>query len=71
MDRFKIQHDGYNGGNWGTSTVINNGGLQAINIPSCITPGQYLLRAEMIALHSASSSGGAQLYMECVNASSE
>lgn len=62
--RFKIQQDGYNAGNWGTSTVINNGGLHAITIPKCIAPGQYLLRAEMIALHSASSSGQAQLYME-------
>lgn len=24
---FKIQEDGYNGGNWGTSKVINNAGL--------------------------------------------
>lgn len=62
--RFKIQQDGYNGGDWGTSKVISNGGIHAITIPSCIAPGQYLLRAEMIALHAASSSGGAQLYME-------
>ena len=26
-------------------------GEQPITIPSCIAPGQYLLRAEMIALH--------------------
>ncbi|KAK4179367.1 family 61 putative glycoside hydrolase [Triangularia setosa] len=62
---FKVQEDGYSGGNWGTSKVINNAGLHYIDIPSCISPGQYLLRAEMIALHGAGSSGGAQLYMEC------
>ncbi|KAL1875958.1 hypothetical protein VTK73DRAFT_9669 [Phialemonium thermophilum] len=62
---FKIQEDGYNSGNWATSKVINNGGFQNITIPQCIAPGQYLLRAEMIALHGASSPGGAQLYMEC------
>ncbi|GAB1317562.1 hypothetical protein MFIFM68171_07772 [Madurella fahalii] len=62
---FKIQEDGYNGGNWGTTKVINNAGLHYIDIPSCIPNGQYLLRAEMIALHGAGSSGGAQLYMEC------
>lgn len=62
---FKIQQDGYNSGTWGTSTVISNGGFQSITIPKCIPNGQYLLRAEMIALHAASSSGGAQLYMEC------
>ncbi|KAK3954075.1 glycosyl hydrolase family 61-domain-containing protein [Pseudoneurospora amorphoporcata] len=62
---FKIQEDGYNNGQWGTSTVISNGGFQYIDIPACIPNGQYLLRAEMIALHAASSTAGAQLYMEC------
>ncbi|KAK4249997.1 hypothetical protein VTI28DRAFT_8507 [Corynascus sepedonium] len=62
---FKIQEDGYNNGQWGTSTVIENGGEHSITIPSCIPEGQYLLRAEMIALHGAGSQGGAQLYMEC------
>ncbi|KAK4031210.1 endoglucanase II [Parachaetomium inaequale] len=62
---FKIQEDGYSNGQWGTSTVITNGGLHYIDIPACIPNGQYLLRAEMIALHAAGSSGGAQLYMEC------
>ncbi|KAI4602489.1 hypothetical protein KJ359_009733 [Pestalotiopsis sp. 9143b] len=62
---FKIVEDGYNSGVWGTSNVINNAGEQTIPIPSCIEDGQYLLRAEMIALHAASSTGGAQLYMEC------
>ncbi|KAK8102562.1 lytic polysaccharide monooxygenase [Apiospora sp. TS-2023a] len=62
---FKIQQDGLNGGVWGTSKVIENGGLHSIKIPDCIADGQYLLRAEMIALHAAGSSGGAQLYMEC------
>ncbi|KAL2023723.1 hypothetical protein VTK56DRAFT_1437 [Thermocarpiscus australiensis] len=62
---FKIQEDGYSNGQWATSKVIANGGLHYIDIPACIAPGQYLLRAEMIALHAAGSVGGAQLYMEC------
>ncbi|RKU39732.1 hypothetical protein DL546_000684 [Coniochaeta pulveracea] len=62
---FKIQEEGLNNGKWGTDTVINNKGDQVIHIPDCIAPGQYLLRAEMIALHGARSVGGAQLYMEC------
>ncbi|KAI2471087.1 carbohydrate-binding module family 1 protein [Annulohypoxylon bovei var. microspora] len=62
---FKIQEDGYSNGVWGTSNVINNQGKQPIAIPSCLPDGQYLLRAEMIALHGASSANGAQLYMEC------
>ncbi|KAJ4292982.1 hypothetical protein N0V88_005646 [Collariella sp. IMI 366227] len=62
---FKIQEDGYNNGQWGTSTVITNGGFHYIEIPACLPNGQYLLRAEMIALHAAGSTAGAQLYMEC------
>ncbi|KAI1465365.1 glycoside hydrolase family 61 protein [Daldinia caldariorum] len=34
-------------------------------IPSCIPAGDYLLRVEHIALHSAGSTGGAQLYISC------
>ncbi|KAK2039345.1 family 61 glycosyl hydrolase [Colletotrichum somersetense] len=62
---FKVQEDGFSNGVWGTEKVINNGGKHSITIPKCIANGQYLLRAEMIALHSASSYPGAQLYMEC------
>jgi cellulase len=64
---FKIQEQGYNPstGSWGVSDLIANAGLQSITIPSCLADGQYLLRAELIALHSAGSSQGAQLYMEC------
>ncbi|KAH9905836.1 carbohydrate-binding module family 1 protein [Xylariomycetidae sp. FL2044] len=62
---FKIQEDGYENGQWGTSTVIENAGKHPITIPDCLPDGQYLLRAEMIALHAAGSSLGAQLYMEC------
>ncbi|ORY61427.1 glycoside hydrolase [Pseudomassariella vexata] len=62
---FKIQEAGWSNGVWGTDTVVNSGGNQAIKIPDCIENGQYLLRAEMIALHGARSAGGAQLYMEC------
>ncbi|KAK3689888.1 glycosyl hydrolase family 61-domain-containing protein [Podospora appendiculata] len=62
---FKIQESGYSNGKWAVDTVIANGGLQYIDIPACLPNGQYLLRAEMIALHAAGSTAGAQLYMEC------
>ncbi|KAF6823856.1 glycosyl hydrolase family 61 protein [Colletotrichum plurivorum] len=62
---FKIQEDGLSSGVWGTERVINNQGRHTITIPKCIANGQYLLRAEMIALHGAGSYPGAQLYMEC------
>ncbi|PGH11402.1 hypothetical protein AJ79_04903 [Helicocarpus griseus UAMH5409] len=62
---FKIQETGLNGGTWGVDELIADKGLQDITIPACIEPGQYLLRAELIALHGAGSAGGAQFYMEC------
>ncbi|KFA51949.1 hypothetical protein S40293_07046 [Stachybotrys chartarum IBT 40293] len=62
---FKIQEDGFSNGVWGTEKVINGQGIHTIRIPECIEPGQYLLRAEMIALHGAGSYPGAQFYMEC------
>jgi len=60
---FKIQEGGYTNGKWATNVVIENKGNQVINIPSCIENGQYLLRAEMVALHGARSTNGAQLYV--------
>ncbi|KAF2198078.1 hypothetical protein GQ43DRAFT_175822 [Delitschia confertaspora ATCC 74209] len=62
---FKVAEDGFDGTSWGVDRLIKNGGEQTITIPSCIAPGQYLLRGELIALHAASSSKGAQFYMEC------
>jgi len=37
----------------------------SITIPSCLPSGQYLLRVEHIALHSASTVDGAQFYIAC------
>ncbi|KAK8096286.1 fungal cellulose binding domain containing protein [Apiospora kogelbergensis] len=36
-----------------------------VQIPQCLAPGDYLLRVEHIALHFASSVGGAQFYIAC------
>lgn len=37
-----------------------NCGKRTFKVPASLAPGNYLLRAEAIALHSAGSSGGAQ-----------
>ena len=63
MIRFNIQRKGLEGTSWATDEVINNEGNQVIHIPECLEDGQYLLRAEMIALHAAGSPGGAQFYV--------
>ncbi|KAF2015817.1 carbohydrate-binding module family 1 protein [Aaosphaeria arxii CBS 175.79] len=50
---------------WGTKDLNKACGKMDVLIPANLAPGDYLLRAEAIALHSASSSGGAQFYMTC------
>ncbi|CZS97724.1 related to endoglucanase B [Rhynchosporium agropyri] len=64
---FKISEAGLNTatGKWAVDDLIASNGIQSITIPTCIENGQYLLRAEIIALHNAGSTAGAQFYMEC------
>ncbi|KAF7310251.1 CBM1 domain-containing protein [Mycena indigotica] len=68
---FKIQEDGLVASNqtWGVDRMIANKGKVTFTIPPCIPAGQYLLRHEMIALHSATTYPGAQFYMECAQLS--
>ncbi|KAF1994841.1 lytic polysaccharide monooxygenase [Amniculicola lignicola CBS 123094] len=63
---FKIYEDGMDAnGEWAVTRLYNKKGLVDFPLPPCIQSGQYLLRAELIALHGAGSYPGAQLYMEC------
>lgn len=45
--------------------LIANDGWAYFNLPTCLAPGQYLMRVEIIALHSAYAQGGAQFYTSC------
>jgi hypothetical protein len=54
---FKVAHDGLSNGKWAVDTMIANGGWHYFNMPTCVAPGDYLLRVELIALHSASTQG--------------
>ncbi|KAK3899310.1 family 61 putative glycoside hydrolase [Staphylotrichum tortipilum] len=70
---FKIHHDGrhttdksYPDDIWGSTplmTIPNPG--TTYTIPSCLLPGPYLVRHEIIALHSAWARGEAQFYPSC------
>ncbi|KAF2205885.1 hypothetical protein GQ43DRAFT_355144, partial [Delitschia confertaspora ATCC 74209] len=51
--------------NWGVKDLNKCCGKMDVKIPSDIQAGDYLLRAEVVALHTAGQSGGAQLYMSC------
>lgn len=50
---------------WGVKDLNTCCGKMNVKIPTDIAPGDYLLRAEVIALHTAASSNGAQFYMSC------
>ncbi|KAL6708041.1 hypothetical protein ACN47E_003475 [Coniothyrium glycines] len=64
---FKIAHAGYVNGRWAVDDLISAGGIQKATIPKCIANGDYLVRFELLALHSALTRGQAQFYMECVS----
>lgn len=54
-------------GVWASDNLLNNGFSWNTKIPSSLAPGSYVLRHEIIALHAAGSSNGAQAYPQCIN----
>ncbi|CAI6335660.1 unnamed protein product [Periconia digitata] len=50
---------------WGVKDMNNCCGKVDVKIPSQLAAGDYLLRAEVIALHTAGQANGAQFYMSC------
>lgn len=67
----KLAEDGYSNGLWATERLVQNGGKHDVKIPSQLSPGDYILRAEIIALHEADTdytknpNRGAQFYPSC------
>ncbi|KAK3984588.1 glycosyl hydrolase family 61-domain-containing protein [Cladorrhinum sp. PSN332] len=54
-------------GKWASDQLIDNNNSWMIQIPSNIAPGNYVLRHEIIALHSGGDLNGAQNYPQCFN----
>ncbi|KAI0020317.1 carbohydrate-binding module family 1 protein [Xylariomycetidae sp. FL0641] len=50
---------------WGTKDLNACCGRLDVPVPADLAPGDYLLRAEALALHTAASAGGAQFYVTC------
>jgi cellulase len=50
---------------WGVKDMNKCCGKVDFKIPTGLAPGDYLVRAEVVALHTAQSAGGAQFYMSC------
>jgi cellulase len=66
---FKISESGLiSSSQWAVDALISAGGVQSVTIPTCIENGDYLLRFEIIALHSAYTYPGAQFYVRCTSA---
>ncbi|KAL4938836.1 glycosyl hydrolase family 61-domain-containing protein [Aspergillus oleicola] len=63
----KLYENGYDATSdtWAVDTLIEDKGKHSVVVPD-VPAGNYLFRPEIIALHSASSEGGAQFYLECV-----
>lgn len=66
-DSWAKNPSGYSGSDdfWGVKDMNKCCGLVDVPIPQDTPAGDYLLRAEVIALHTAGGVGGAQLYMTC------
>ncbi|KAH8665616.1 glycoside hydrolase [Ilyonectria robusta] len=58
---------GYNPGVWAADQLVSNGFSWKFTVPSKLRPGRYVLRHEIIALHSAGQVNGAQAYPQCIN----
>ena len=54
-------------GKWASDELIANNNSWVVKIPTSIAPGNYVLRHEIIALHSAGDTNGAQNYPQCIN----
>ncbi|KAF2471362.1 uncharacterized protein BDR25DRAFT_368188 [Lindgomyces ingoldianus] len=54
-------------GSWASDKLISNNNSWTVTIPSSIATGNYVLRHEIIALHSAGQDNGAQNYPQCIN----
>jgi len=64
---FKIAEAGRVGTSdvWGDTPLMTAGNAYTYTIPSCIAAGSYIVRHEIIALHSAGQYPGVQFYPSC------
>lgn len=55
------------GGTWASDVLIANKFSWIVKVPENLAEGAYVLRHEIIALHVANETDGAQAYPQCVN----
>ncbi|KAF6823384.1 glycosyl hydrolase family 61 [Colletotrichum musicola] len=54
-------------GFWADDVLMDNDFTWTVQIPASLAPGNYVLRHEIIALHSGGQANGAQAYPQCFN----
>jgi lytic cellulose monooxygenase (C1-hydroxylating) len=66
---FKVAEDSFDVASkvWAVDKMVQQKGWSYFTMPSCIAPGEYVLRVELLALHSAHQQRGAQFYISCAN----
>ncbi|KAF7345557.1 hypothetical protein MVEN_01574400 [Mycena venus] len=62
---FKIDEQGLLADGTWAQAKLDNGSPASVTLPSNLKAGNYLLRHEIIALHTAQSEGGAEFYPNC------
>ncbi|KAL8951174.1 MAG: hypothetical protein Q9222_002834 [Ikaeria aurantiellina] len=77
VDKTKLQFNKIDGvglldysampGNWASDKLIAANNSWTVTIPKSVAPGNYVLRHEIIALHSSQNPDGAQNYPQCIN----
>lgn len=72
LEFFKIDQKGLIDGSqapgtWATDNLISKNNSWTVTVPSDIAAGNYVMRHEIIALHSAGNKDGAQNYVQCLN----
>ncbi|KAE8413630.1 glycoside hydrolase [Aspergillus pseudocaelatus] len=72
LEFFKIEAQGLIDGSsppghWATDDLISNNNSWTVTIPASVQEGNYVLRHEIIGLHSAGQKDGAQNYPQCIN----
>ncbi|CUA74789.1 hypothetical protein RSOLAG22IIIB_11480 [Rhizoctonia solani] len=64
---FKVAEQGLENGKWAATDILKaNNWVYSFTIPSSLAPGQYIVRHEILALHSAYAYPGIQVYPSCL-----
>lgn len=67
MGQLELGAGGGTAGYWAADTLWETDLTWKVTIPASLKPGNYVLRHEIIALHSAYAEGDAQFYPQCIN----